>query len=205
MEYLNAYVVGGDGSYYPMLKAFGYEITTEMEKAHLVVFTGGADVSPSLYSCAAHKQTSYSPNRDMVEQREYVKAKALGIPMLGICRGGQFLNVMNGGIMYQHVSDHCGDHLITDVLTGFSYVASSTHHQMMKPAKNALLVAYSTLQGTREWFDGVTPCQDVSDQDIEVIYYEESKCLCFQPHPEFSGYVYLKEYLHELLSRLGMK
>ena len=107
------------------------------------------------------------------------------IPMVGICRGGQFLNVMSGGEMYQHVEKHCGYHEIIDVDSGETVLVSSTHHQMMKPSKQGALIAYSNLQGSREWYEGSIFKKDISDQDIEVVYYKHSNCLCFQPHPEF--------------------
>jgi hypothetical protein len=47
-------------------------------------------------------------------------------------------------------------------------------------------VAYSTLGGTREWYDGEVFKRDVSNTDYEVLYYEDTKSLCFQPHPEYS-------------------
>src|SRR3546814_14796091 len=54
-----------------------------------------------------------------------------GIPMLGVCRGAQFLNVMPGGKLYQDVDNHVGDHPIYDpqnkrVIPN----VSSIHHQM---------------------------------------------------------------------------
>lgn len=105
--------------------------------------------------------------------------------------------------MYQHVQGHTRSHSITDATTGEVVYVSSTHHQMMKPSSKGVLVAFSTLGGGREWYEGNVYMCDVSDQDIEVVYYEENKCLCFQPHPEFSGPEYegMKMYFKSLLER----
>lgn len=114
----------------------------------------------------------------------------MSIKRFTITKLAQFLNVMSGGRMYQHVEKHCGDHLLTDLETGQTVYVSSTHHQMMKPSEKALLVASSTLGGAREWYEGETFTKDVSQEDIEVVYYKHTNCLCFQPHPEFESDAY---------------
>jgi carbamoylphosphate synthase small subunit len=106
---------------------------------------------------------------------------------------------MGGGRMYQHVGKHGGNHSITDVETGLELLVSSTHHQMMMPSSDALLVATAALHGPREWFDGQKAMKDVSDVDIEVVYYHHIKALCFQPHPEFIGYPQMRNYFKRLL------
>lgn len=196
------FIVGGfDAAYAAMFREFGMEITDQPGAADLAVFTGGADVSPHIYGAARHPSTGCDPRRDEKEGEAFDEFAMLGVPMVGICRGGQFLNVMNGGAMYQHVTNHVGSHMITDLLTGDNIYASSTHHQMMMPSENAVLVACSAQGGTREWYEGKQFKQDVCKQDYEVVLYEETQCLCFQPHPEFSGYKECRAYLHTLLQR----
>ena len=107
--------------------------------------------------------------------------------MVGICRGAQFLNVMGGGRMYQHVEGHCRNHLITDLETGKEVYVSSTHHQMMMPSPGAILVATAAIGGSREWMEDGILTKDVSDKDIEVVFYENIQALCVQFHPEFTG------------------
>lgn len=195
-------VGGGEGGYIAMFHELGYYEADNIGDSSLVVFTGGADVSPELYGDKAHRATGNHPARDTAEIAEFEFAKRNSIPMVGICRGGQFLNVMNGGRMYQHVSSHTQSHMLEDARTGEKVYVSSTHHQMMMPASDAVLVAFSELHGTREWFYKEVPWRDVSDKDIEVLYYEKTKCLCFQPHPEFSvygGYGEMKTYFSNLL------
>ena len=63
--------------------------------ADLVLFAGGEDVDPSLYNEKPHTTTYSNINRDISEKKIYQKAKYLGIPCIGICRGNQFLCVMN--------------------------------------------------------------------------------------------------------------
>jgi gamma-glutamyl-gamma-aminobutyrate hydrolase PuuD len=200
-------IINGDGMYVHLFQRLGFELTSNIEEANLVCFTGGEDVTPHLYGDLAHPFTYNSLERDQYEMKMYCIAREFDIPMVGICRGAQFLNVMSGGRMYQHVSKHTRDHEITDLQTGETVWVTSTHHQMMMPSSEAVLVASSTLQGTREWFDAEVFRKDVSNQDIEVVFYPVTKCLCFQPHPEFIGeeYEQMVNYFNSLLSRfLGL-
>lgn len=195
-------IVGGGGSYHNMFLEFGYKVIEDFEQADLLCFTGGADVSPEIYGHQRHPYTQNSPMRDLEETAIFNKAKELGKGMIGICRGAQFLNVMSGGTMYQDVSKHTMSHWITDVQAGFSVLVSSTHHQMMKPSPEAFLVAYSTIRGEREWWEVGEFVKETSEQDIEVVWYEHTKCLCFQPHPELSSPEYegMRQYFDDLLT-----
>lgn len=199
----NVMIVGGGYDYERLFISLGYAITNMLGRADLVCFTGGADVTPEIYGDKQHALTGNDVRRDAHETNIFQTALANEIPMVGICRGGQFLNVMCGGRMYQHVSKHTMPHTITDLLTGETIYVSSTHHQMMMPAPEAVLVASSTLGGTREWFDGAVARKDVSKEDIEVVFYPIQECLCFQPHPEFDRPEYegMKKYFASLLDR----
>lgn len=202
---MNIFIANGSPAYVRLFTKMGLNITLYKENADIACFTGGADVSPSLYGDKQHKHTGPNPARDQEEMELFHYFKEKGVPLVGVCRGGQFLNVMSGGRMYQHVSSHCGDHLITDARTGDVLNVSSTHHQMFMPSEKALLVAFSTLGGFREWYDGEVFQRDVSNTDYEVLYYPETKSLCFQPHPEFEGdgyedmYKYFKGLMEEFL------
>lgn len=187
---MNVFIEYSSYGYEEMFRNKGWNIVFTVAEADIVCFTGGADVSPHMYGDKKHSNTYDSPKRDAMEALVYAEALERGIPCVGICRGGQFLNVMNGGRMYQDVSDHGRAHSITDLLTGETLLVSSTHHQMMMPAPGAILVASSTLGGSREWMEGSVVQRDVSKEDIEVVLYPNTKSLCFQPHPEFVSPVY---------------
>lgn len=196
-------IINSNYQYDNLFLSFGMLLTEQLSEADLVCFTGGEDVSPTLYGARSHPRTGAFYPRDEYEMDVFNHCKAAGIPMCGICRGGQFLNCMNGGIMYQHVTRHTLDHYIIDATTNEVVLATSTHHQMMKPGLNAVLVASSTMRGSREWYEGESYHEDVSDLDIEVLYYPETNCLCFQPHPEF-GSAHLQGYFLELLTRYNL-
>jgi putative glutamine amidotransferase len=68
-----------------------------------VVITGGHDVDPVLYAAAPEVHPRYDRERDELESAVIDGGLALGLPMLGICRGAQLLNVRLGGSLYQEL------------------------------------------------------------------------------------------------------
>lgn len=196
-------IVNGSASYRSMFTELGFIVVDKKEEADLFCFTGGEDVTPSMYNSEKHPTTYSNKARDLEEIDYFTFALKHRIPMVGICRGGQFLNVMCGGSMYQNVESHTQGHHITDCETGEVVYASSTHHQMMKPSSAGHLVAFSNQNGLREWFEEGVWQVDRSEQDIEVVLYKKENCLCFQPHPEFGGaeYIGLRKYFASLLDR----
>ena len=195
-------VGGGFGSYSRMFLERGFCLTNDYNQADLVQFTGGEDVSPSLYGEAEHPLSFCNPHRDAREQAIYETMVARGVPMAGICRGGQFLNVVNGGSMYQHVDNHGRPHVIYDTETNKEIcLATSTHHQMMIAGKHGKVLAFANESAHRECMVGksILEYKGAAD-DTEVVYYDATKCLCFQPHPEI-GPKELKDYYFSLLEQ----
>jgi len=202
------HIVNSSVSYNVLFSSLGYTVVSDMideqlTPVDLIVFTGGEDVSPGLYGHERHPYTGNNVFRDQQEAAVFEKALLHNIPMVGICRGAQFLNVMSGGEMYQHVEGHTAPHEITDLITGETVLVSSTHHQMMKPSPKGLLVASSHLGESREWWDGQIFAREKSEQDFEVVFYPHTKSLCFQPHPEFFAAEYegMRRYFVELIVR----
>lgn len=199
-------IVAGNSQYRRLFEdVLGFEITSQITEANVVCFTGGEDVSTDLYGDEKHQATSCNPARDDHELEIFTHCVQNGIPMVGICRGAQFLNVASGGRMYQHVGSHAiaGTHLLVDLETGEPIPVTSTHHQMMMPHEEANVLAIATLGGFREWYDGNVAKRDTSNTDYEVVYYPGTRCLCFQPHPEFGGeeYAPMKQYFKRLVNQ----
>ena len=92
--------------------------------------------------------------------------------------------------------------MISDVLTGESIFATSTHHQMMRPSRKAQVVATAMLGGSKEYMKDGEIAVAAEPLDIEVLYYNHTNSLCFQPHPEyrFKGDA-LQKYYFTLLNR----
>ena len=74
-----------------------------------LILTGGLDVQPELYGAERHPLTDPArPDRDAWELALLAGARERGIPVFGICRGLQLINVACGGTLHQHLPDAIG-------------------------------------------------------------------------------------------------
>ncbi|MDD6525680.1 MAG: gamma-glutamyl-gamma-aminobutyrate hydrolase family protein [Firmicutes bacterium] len=148
-----------------------------VEKLDGVLLTGGKDVNPLIYNEQPHvlcKQTMME--RDRYEALVLKYAHERKIPVLGICRGCQFINVYFGGSLYQDNSlcdsntidhnqkeaYHCPSHSINVREGSFLYdifgevgLVNSFHHQSIKRvAKGFKKIAISN-DGIIEGIEGI--------------------------------------------------
>lgn len=84
--------------------------TSALSAVDAVVIAGGADVDPGRYGHDAHETTASRPERDEFEFALVRDAAARGLPVLGVCRGMQVLNVAFGGTLAQHLPEVVGHH-----------------------------------------------------------------------------------------------
>lgn len=135
----------------------------QLSRAHGLLLTGGADVDPSFYSQAPLPGANLELNlaRDEMELLLVKSALERDMPVLGICRGMQVLNVALGGSIIQDLPDHKAElkdgrwvsarHQIwiapgsrlTAVVGAGGYVrVNSLHHQgIREPQKSPALMA----------------------------------------------------------------
>jgi putative glutamine amidotransferase len=73
-----------------------------------LLLTGGADIDPARYGAANRGSVDIEPERDELEAAAWAAAEARGLPVLGICRGFQAMNVFAGGTLLQDVEGHAG-------------------------------------------------------------------------------------------------
>jgi putative glutamine amidotransferase len=74
-----------------------------------LVLAGGADIDPATYGRDGHAETSGTvPERDAFELALVRAAIELDMPVLGICRGMQLINVARGGTLVQHLPERVG-------------------------------------------------------------------------------------------------
>lgn len=75
-----------------------------------LVVSGGPDVEPARYGAVREAECGPpSPERDAWELALIEAALARHVPLLGICRGMQLLNVVLGGTLVQHMEGHRGE------------------------------------------------------------------------------------------------
>ncbi len=73
-----------------------------------LLFSGGADLDPARYGQPNEGATDIEPDRDQLEAEAWAAAERRGVPVLGICRGFQAVNVFSGGGLLQHIDGHAG-------------------------------------------------------------------------------------------------
>jgi putative glutamine amidotransferase len=74
-----------------------------------LILAGGNDIDPASYGAEPHPETKATvPERDDSELALVRRAWELDMPVLGICRGMQLLNVSRGGTLLQHLPDELG-------------------------------------------------------------------------------------------------
>lgn len=174
-----------------------------IDTADLVVFTGGEDVDPAYYGAKKHPMTCPNPERDSLEAEIYAECLHKGVPMLGVCRGAQFLHVMNGGKLYQHVDHHHGDHSIWDIRKQvWIDRVSSVHHQMvMDNEKGGMEIIATANKARNRWVDNTI--NHVGTQaDIEAFFYRDTCCIGIQGHPEYAGYNQFAKWSLDLINEL---
>lgn len=181
MSLRKIYAVGGDEGYSNWMQ--GSRVAA-LEDADLVVFTGGEDVDPSLYNENKHATVYSNLTRDLYEQKQFNKAKALNKHIIGICRGSQFLCVMAGGILVQH-QHNPGFHHKIKTYDGRELEITSTHHQAAYPWRIKNFQVLGWTNNISKYHLGGNGEEMVNDgQEMEIVYYPEVKGLGIQGHPE---------------------
>ncbi|MCL2616398.1 MAG: gamma-glutamyl-gamma-aminobutyrate hydrolase family protein [Defluviitaleaceae bacterium] len=160
-------------------------IDTYLRLVSGIVLTGGGDVDPIHYGDPLHEKTEApTPARDTFELALCRAAIAADIPLLGICRGAQVMNVALGGNLCQHIDGHSHNDRRTehvhrlDVRMGSKYASivgrselgvNSVHHQCVGDRLGA----------------GVSVCATSPDGIVEAIEVAANKfAIGVQWHPE---------------------
>ncbi|HMH34497.1 MAG TPA: gamma-glutamyl-gamma-aminobutyrate hydrolase family protein [Puia sp.] len=118
------------------------------------ILTGGVDIIPALYDGAAtyeNMEQVFQEDRDRFEEKIFRFAQANSLPLLGICRGLQLVNVLQGGRLIQdlgaansihrkvgqvdkeHAVSVSPDSLLYEIIGAQSGGVNSAHHQSIDP------------------------------------------------------------------------
>ncbi|MAR91389.1 MAG: hypothetical protein CML06_11010 [Pseudomonadales bacterium] len=73
------------------------------EPVHGIVIGGGDDIEPAHYGGETHPRRRYDIERDRFEIAMISQALKCNLPMIGICRGAQLINVVAGGTLHQDI------------------------------------------------------------------------------------------------------
>lgn len=177
--------------YAPFFKDMGRDIvedhaafTLNPNRFGLVVFTGGSDVSPDLYGDESPKNICYcSKVRDRVEVKLFNIAYNKGVPMFGICRGLQFINVMSGGKLIHDLTGHQTGHTVS-TSDEESFHVNSLHHQAVIPPMRAEVLAWSTTKRSMRYIGDKDEEWKYNGPEVEAVHYPHRNAAGVQWHPE---------------------
>jgi len=167
-------------------ESFHVKNPSDLNIADAVVFWGGADIGTSIYKQTPNKFANQAApsERDRHEIKIAKEAIKNGIPLIGVCRGAQLLCCIGGGSLLQHINGHgfAHDIEVTDEEKQ-TFIATSSHHQMMIPPAEAHVLAY----GTHKTVGLAEFNRDVEVMQVpEIVYMPHIKALLIQPHPEWN-------------------
>jgi gamma-glutamyl-gamma-aminobutyrate hydrolase PuuD len=189
-------IVRGDPLYRNLFNEIGSvtenkrDLIATPEKVVLVLFTGGEDVHPYYYNGSDPRNICMSNfRRDFDEKNIFDYCRKYNVKMTGICRGFQFLNVMAGGFMYQHILNHglggSGEHPIymshVDTFMG----VTSTHHQLVGLQGSARAIAWAEPRRSTVYIGKEGDKELAPEKEIEAAIFPECNAMGVQYHPEF--------------------
>lgn len=162
-------------------------ITEELEdiKSYLniidgIVFTGGGDISPLKYGeNPLQIEFRINNSRDNFEFNLFLEAYNMDMPILGICRGAQLINVALGGSLYQDINlqfSNCHGHMqsemqvydffhqviidkdskLFDIFKSRELEVNSFHKQAIKALGDNLKVTATAKDGIIEGIEGIS-------------------------------------------------
>jgi putative glutamine amidotransferase len=112
-----------------------------------LMLAGGADIDPAAYGAAPHPETLDTvPARDAFEIALVRDAIACRLPVLGICRGMQLINVARGGTLLQHLPERFGHDEHRRVVGSFD---GAEHDVLLREGSLAARVARETRHATK--------------------------------------------------------
>lgn len=137
-----------------------------------IILAGGGDIDPSLYGGSLH-ETIYmlDGERDQGEMALARHALESRMPVFGICRGTQILNVTLGGTLHAHLPDVVGEQVnhrlppreptehaihiepgsqLAEIIDAAAIIAASWHHQAIRDLAAGLQVVARAPDGTIE-------------------------------------------------------
>jgi putative glutamine amidotransferase len=144
-----------------------------------LLITGGADIDPARYGESEAGSHPPEPGRDELDAQAFAAAQDGAVPVLGVCRGMQAINVFRGGTLLQHVAGHESEPYPSPAVTQHAVdihdgtrlagivgepqalVVNSYHHQAVTPDR----LAPGLIPNAVADHDGVTLVEGLEARD----------------------------------------
>lgn len=150
------------------------KVKAQIDSIDALLLTGGNDIEPALFNEEPHRALGeIEPGRDEYESSLIERAVEKGIPVLGICRGAQILNIQQGGTMYQDIYNQIDEELnqhtqkaarnylahtvnikegsLLHEITGETSIRTNTfHHQANKEVPDHFIISATSPDGVVE-------------------------------------------------------
>jgi putative glutamine amidotransferase len=158
-----------------------------------LILAGGADIDPASYGDQPHPETRHTvPERDGFELALARRALERDIPLLGVCRGMQLLNVVLGGDLIAHIPDRFGTQVIhrsPDVKPVPHPVAICPESRLARVYGASAIVQSVHHQAVGRLADGLRAVAWAADGVVEAIESERHDfVVAVQWHPELDAF-----------------
>ncbi|MEC7923819.1 MAG: gamma-glutamyl-gamma-aminobutyrate hydrolase family protein [Actinomycetota bacterium] len=167
----------------PVFLSLGVDPALYVERLDGVLMSGGADIEPGRYGAELDPKTfNPEPIRDEFECSLLEAAYESSLPIAGVCRGLQMINVFSGGSLFQDVPTHAvrdkppstethtvrmAENSVLEELYGTSREVNSLHHQSVDRIGEDLRVSATS-----------------EDGGVEGVEHESLPVVAVQWHPE---------------------
>ncbi len=194
-EYLDGIErAGGIGALVGFVDEAGARET--LQRFDALLLSGGDDIDPAQYSASAAGAVSTNPAADESDQHLLQAALEIGIPVLGVCRGIQLINVALGGSLHQHMWDtsveHRGRETGPDPVHNAEEMLARRHLVQFESGSSIAKIFGSNTteanslhhQAVDQLGDGLTVTGRTADGVVEVVEHVEHALIAVQWHPE---------------------
>ena len=169
---------------------FSDDTAALLDRLDGLVFSGGPDLDPGVYGRLRHPRLGPDVDRagDEYELAMWAGAAERDLPVLGICRGMQALNVSRGGTLHQHLPDLTDlEHAQRDTPFAPAHAVSITFASLLHRLTGATELDVNSYhhQAVERVGEGLQVCARAHDGTVEAVWDPIARfCLGVQWHPE---------------------